>query len=170
MESSTNETGVVVVEMGTDGDRLEPAVSVAPVKSSTPRTPPTVAVPSLSPTDGSSSAGTETWCSDTLPPCHVESAVPSNVAGGNVVPSRLWGIYHLITFKGMLSSYVVGTTALGYYMAPGKFDLKQFGWTCGGTALTVLSANAWNQIFEGKLGVIASCKPVIRLKNIVFSV
>jgi len=60
------------------------------------------------------------------------------------------GIWHLITFKGTLSTYIVGTTAVGYYMAPGEVSKKTWALTLGGTALTVLSANAWNQIFEAE--------------------
>jgi len=48
----------------------------------------------------------------------------------------------------MLSSYVVGSTAVGYLMAPGEFNTRDFLLTTTGTALTVLSANAWNQIVE----------------------
>eukprot|EP00009_Paramoeba_aestuarina_P002169 CAMPEP_0201515150 /NCGR_PEP_ID=MMETSP0161_2-20130828/6803_1 /ASSEMBLY_ACC=CAM_ASM_000251 /TAXON_ID=180227 /ORGANISM="Neoparamoeba aestuarina, Strain SoJaBio B1-5/56/2" /LENGTH=260 /DNA_ID=CAMNT_0047911899 /DNA_START=41 /DNA_END=820 /DNA_ORIENTATION=- len=82
------------------------------------------------------------WRSNVLPPCSSEATV--------LPPSRLGGIWHLITFKGMLSSYVVGSTAVGFYMAPGSGDWKKLAVCCGGTALTVLSANAFNQIYESE--------------------
>ena len=86
------------------------------------------------------------WRLGAMPPCSNPIS-----ADKNGPPSRLEGVWHLITFKGMLSSYVVGSTAVGYYMAPGPCDVKKLMVCCGGTALTVLSANAFNQIYESEL-------------------
>jgi len=87
--------------------------------------------------------GNEEWRLHPLPPCSEANATCPP-------PTRLEGIYHLITFKGMLSSYVVGSACVGYLMAPGEFNTKDFLLTTTGTAFTVLSANAWNQIYESE--------------------
>ena len=85
-----------------------------------------------------------------LPPCSAppNSASLQDPCSRSTPPTRLQGLHHLLTFKATLTSYVVGSTAVGYYMAPGPCSSSTLAFLCGGTALTVLSANAWNQIIE----------------------
>jgi protoheme IX farnesyltransferase len=53
--------------------------------------------------------------------------------------------------KYRLSSLVVVSTMVGYYMAPGPFLWDQFLYTSLGTSLAIACANSFNQIFELKL-------------------
>ena len=50
--------------------------------------------------------------------------------------------------KARLSTLVVATTAVGFAVAPGRFDALLFAWTLLGTTLAALGANSLNQWAE----------------------